>query len=308
MMNGILLINKEKGPTSHDVVAKVRRALKMKKVGHMGTLDPAATGILPLLLGKATRLSRYFIGADKSYRAVIRLGETTDTLDGDGTFLTKNDVALKDGEIQSVVESFLGKQDQLPPMYSAKKIKGKRLYDLARKGIEVERQPKKIEIKRLDIESIEGRDITLVVDCTSGTYIRVLAADIGERLGCGAYLAGLERLRVGDFVLEDSVRIDQLSESEGFKILSLGTALSGFVTLKLPRNLSTLVARGHQLNASQLLRLSLPSFGAEDVVVLVSETAEPLAVTRALVGHNELTSQRPDQVILKSECVLAPQP
>ena len=137
---------------------------------------------------------------------MIRLGETTDTLDGDGTFLTKNDVALKDGEIQSVVESFLGKQDQLPPMYSAKKIKGKRLYDLARKGIEVERQPKKIEIKRLDIESIEGRDITLVVDCTSGTYIRVLAADIGERLGCGAYLAGLERLRVGDFVLEDSVR------------------------------------------------------------------------------------------------------
>ena len=224
MMNGILLINKEKGPTSHDVVAKVRRTLKMKKVGHMGTLDPAATGILPLLLGKATRLSRYFIGADKSYRAVIRLGETTDTLDGDGTFLTKNDVALEDGEIQSVVESFLGKQDQLPPMYSAKKIKGKRLYDLARKGIEVEREPKKIEIKRLDIESIEGRDITLVVDCTSGTYIRVLAADIGDRLGCGAYLAGLERLRVGDFVLEDSVRIDQLSESEGFKILSLGTA------------------------------------------------------------------------------------
>lgn len=307
-MNGILLINKEKGPTSHDVVAKVRRTLKMKKVGHMGTLDPAATGMLPLLLGKATRLSRYFIGADKSYRAVIRLGETTDTLDGDGTILSSNDVNVDEAAIQEAVASFLGKQQQLPPMYSAKKIKGKRLYDLARKGIEVERKPKEIEIKRLDIEAIDGRDITVVVDCTSGTYIRVLAADIGERLGCGAYLLALERLRVGDFVLEDSVRIEQLSEDEGFKVISLGTALSTFVTLKLPRNLSTLVARGHQLNASQLLRLRLPSFAADEVVVLVSETSEPLAVTRALVGNQELSNQRPDQVILKSECVLAPQP
>ena len=115
-MNGILLINKEKGPTSHDVVAKVRKALKMKKVGHMGTLDPAATGMLPLLLGKATRLSRYFIGADKSYRAVIRLGETTDTLDGDGTTLSTQEVNADEAAIRQAVESFLGKQQQLPPM------------------------------------------------------------------------------------------------------------------------------------------------------------------------------------------------
>lgn len=307
-MNGILLINKEKGPTSHDVVAKVRKALKMKKVGHMGTLDPAATGMLPLLLGKATRLSRYFIGADKSYRAVIRLGETTDTLDGDGTTLSTQEVNADEAAIRQAVESFLGKQQQLPPMYSAKKIKGKRLYDLARKGIEVERQPKDIEIKRLEIESINGNDIQLVVDCTSGTYIRVLAADIGERIGCGAYLFSLERLRVGDFVLEDACKIEQLSDSDGFKVLSLGTALAGFTTIKLPRNLSTLVSRGHQLNASQLLRLKLPLFQSDEVVVLVSDTSEPLAVTRALVGQASLAAQRPDQIILKSECVLAPQP
>ena len=307
-MNGILLINKEKGPTSHDVVAKVRKALKMKKVGHMGTLDPAATGMLPLLLGKATRLSRYFIGADKSYRAVIRLGETTDTLDGDGTTTSTKDVDADEALIRKTVESFLGKQQQLPPMYSAKKIKGKRLYDLARKGIEVEREPKDIEIKRLDIESIDGTDIQLVVDCTSGTYIRVLAADIGERIGCGAYLLSLERLSVGNFVLEDACKIDELSEADGLKVLSLGTALSDFTTVKLPRNLSTLVSRGHQLNASQLLRLKLPQFQSDEVVVLVSETSEPLAVTRALVGHDSLSSQRPDQVVLKSECVLAPQP
>lgn len=307
-MNGILLINKDKGPTSHDVVAKVRKTLKMKKVGHMGTLDPAATGMLPLLLGKATRLSRYFIGADKSYRAVIRLGETTDTLDGDGTILTTQEVNVDEAQIRSTVESFLGKQAQLPPMYSAKKIKGKRLYDLARKGIEVERQPKEIEIKRLEIESIDGRDIQLVVDCTSGTYIRVLAADIGDRIGCGAYLLSLERLSVGDFVLEDACKVEQLSEPSGFKVLSLSTALSGFTTLKLPRNLSTLVSRGHQLNASQLLRLKLPSFKSDEVIVLVSETSEPLAVTRALVSNGDVSTQRPDQVVLKSECVLAPQP
>ena len=307
-MNGILLVNKEKGPTSHDVVAIVRRTLRMKKIGHMGTLDPAATGILPLLVGKATRLSRYFVGADKSYRAVVKFGKTTDTLDGDGTVQTESEVTSTEEDIANAVMSFLGKQNQTPPMYSAKKIKGKRLYELARKGVEVERDSKAIEIKRLQIEAFGEDSVTFVVDCTSGTYIRVLAADIGERLGCGAYLHALERLRVGEFELKDSVRLDDLEASSEPQLLSLERALSGFVTLQLPANLALLVTRGHQLTANQLLRLKLPSFQQDEIVVLASEqTSEALAVTRAQFSSQDVSAQRPDQVILKSECVLAAQ-
>ncbi|MBT6492015.1 MAG: tRNA pseudouridine(55) synthase TruB, partial [Deltaproteobacteria bacterium] len=200
-MNGVLIIDKSAGPTSHDVVASVRKVLRMKKVGHTGTLDPAATGVLPIVLGKATKLSRYLVGCDKSYRGMICLGVTTDTLDAVGQVLEEKPVDVTEEQVEAVLEKFRGDIKQVPPMYSAKKIDGKKLYELARQGVEVEREAKDVHIDELKLISFDGTNIEVDVTCTSGTYIRVLALDIGEALGCGGHLSALRRTRVGNFDL-----------------------------------------------------------------------------------------------------------
>ena len=168
-MNGVLVIDKAAGPTSHDVVAAVRRLLKIKKVGHTGTLDPAATGVLPLVLGKATKVARFLSSATKSYRAVVRLGITTDTLDAVGEVLSEREVNVEQSDVEAKLEAFRGEFDQVPPMYSAKKIDGKRLYELARSGVEVERPAKRVTITHLELLSFDGRDIELDVTCSAGT-------------------------------------------------------------------------------------------------------------------------------------------
>ncbi|MEG2295298.1 MAG: tRNA pseudouridine(55) synthase TruB [Oscillospiraceae bacterium] len=194
-MNGILCIYKPKGITSFDVVAKVRKIAGTKKVGHAGTLDPMATGVLPIFINRATKACDCLPIQDKSYQATFLLGKTTDTQDITGTVLTQSDVCVTQMQIQKVVDSFLGQQLQTPPMYSAIKIDGKKLYELARKGIEVERTPRPITIYDIQLLQVDliNHLCTIHVDCSKGTYIRTICEDIGNLLGCGATMTALER-------------------------------------------------------------------------------------------------------------------
>jgi tRNA pseudouridine55 synthase len=213
LTEGVLIVMKEVGWTSHDVVAKLRSLFGGIKVGHAGTLDPAATGVLPVLLGRATRVAEYLVEWDKEYRAVMRLGEATDTQDATGTVLTRVDPSQVQPEaLYQVVARFRGRQLQLPPMYSAVKIAGQPLYKAARAGQTIERQERSIDVHALDILAIEGRDITLRVVCSKGTYVRTLCADIGQALGVGAHLSALERRRVGPLSIDHALTVSQIAE------------------------------------------------------------------------------------------------
>ncbi len=209
-MIGALIVNKEKGMTSHDTVSVVRRLLEMRRIGHTGTLDPIATGVLVLLLGPATRLTRFLKGLDKSYRAVVHLGEITATYDTESEVLERRPVTVNRADIEEALRAFQGDIMQVPPMYSAIRVRGKRLYELARKGESVEVQPRPVSIKRLEIVDWSSPHLTLDVHCSSGTYIRSLAHDIGQTLGCGGHLRALTRTANGPFTLAESYTIDTL--------------------------------------------------------------------------------------------------
>jgi len=213
-MDGFLVVDKPAGMTSHDVVARVRRILGQKKVGHTGTLDPFATGVLPVALGEGTKAIPFLDESRKEYRAVMRLGEATDTQDLTGQMISHGDWRqLTPDGIEAVVRLFVGAISQIPPMFSALKLDGVPLYKLARQGTEVERQPRNIEIFSFVLERIELPDVAFSVVCSRGTYVRTLAADIGERLGCGAHLRELRRTRSGPFVIADAVTLEQLADA-----------------------------------------------------------------------------------------------
>ncbi len=213
-LEGVLLIDKPIGLTSHDVVDRVRRKLRMKRIGHAGTLDPMATGLLIILVGKATKLSQYLMSLDKSYDGSIRLGETTNTYDGEGEIMTRKPVpSLTIESVQETVHSFLGDQYQIPPMFSAVKIGGQPLYKMARKGKEVEREPRFIRISRFDVTRYEEPEIEFSLDCTKGTYVRSLANDIGEKLGCGGHLSSLRRLSSDKFHVNDSIELEAFQDA-----------------------------------------------------------------------------------------------
>lgn len=209
-MDGVINIYKEAGWTSFDVVAKMRGILKIKKIGHTGTLDPAATGVLPVCIGKGTKKVESFMADDKVYRAVMLLGVTTDSQDMTGEVLTRTEVNADESRVREAVMSFVGGYDQLPPMYSAKKVGGRKLVDLARKGVEVERKPRFVNIMDIDIEEMNLPRVTMKVTCSKGTYIRTLCHDIGQKLGCGAAMESLVRTRVGRFKIEDAVKLEDL--------------------------------------------------------------------------------------------------
>jgi tRNA pseudouridine55 synthase len=209
---GVLIVDKDKNMTSHDVVDLVRRRFSIKKVGHAGTLDPGATGVLILLLGKATKLSDEFLNQEKEYLATMKLGQKTDTGDSDGKLLENREVRVAEKKAKEVMAEFLGEIDQVPPMVSAKKVNGRRLYKFARKGIEVQRKPRKVVIKEFEPVNIKLPLIEFRVVCSKGTYIRQLAEDVGERLGCGAHLTELRRTRSGSFSVEEAVPFSSLQD------------------------------------------------------------------------------------------------
>lgn len=212
MLNGVINVYKEKGYTSHDVVAKLRGILKQKKIGHTGTLDPEAEGVLPVCLGNATKLCDMLTEKRKEYIAEFLCGVVTDTQDMTGTVLSRSKTDLTEEAVRTVIMSFLGESDQIPPMYSACKVNGRRLYELAREGKAVERKARRITIYELEILGMELPNVTIRVLCSKGTYIRTLCHDIGQKLGCGAAMQSLLRTRVERFTLADARRLDEIKE------------------------------------------------------------------------------------------------
>lgn len=211
-MNGIINIYKPSGMTSFDVIAFLRKLLKIKKIGHCGTLDPGAEGVLVVCIGKATKVIEYLISDDKIYRAELTLGISTDTQDSFGKVLSSKEVLLSEDETRKAVNSFVGISTQIPPMYSAIKVGGKKLYELARKGQVVEREPRKIHIYSIDILKIEKNKVTFDVKCSKGTYIRTLCSDIGDKLQVGGYMSSLIRIRSGDFESQASFSLESLEK------------------------------------------------------------------------------------------------
>jgi len=250
-MNGVLVIDKSSGMTSHDVVARARHILHERRIGHTGTLDPFATGVLVVLLGKATRLSQFLTGVDKEYEAIIRLGYSTDTGDRTGKPLSGPLTEVRnwtEAEIEAALQSFRGDIDQIPPMYSAKKVEGKKLYELARRGESVERKPLRVCIYdfaairpegQLIKDNLDGTfDFHTRVSCSSGTYVRTLAEDFGKRLYVGAHLAELRRTRVGEFGIDQAITLDELKihfgeESIGTVLLPTGAGISWLPSMHL---------------------------------------------------------------------------
>jgi tRNA pseudouridine55 synthase len=220
-MNGLLIVNKPVGPTSHDIVYRVRKWSGERRVGHTGTLDPLASGVLIICLGTATRISEYILHSDKRYTAVVRLGQTTATYDAQGAILEQKDVNLSREQIEAALGQFRGRIDQTPPAYSAIQVNGKRAYEMAREGEEVELKPRTITIHSLDIVDWKSPDLTLDISCSSGTYIRSIANDLGQALGVGGHIVGLVRTATGPFTLDDAHELDSLQNLRPLSFLQL---------------------------------------------------------------------------------------
>lgn len=283
MLNGIINVYKEEDFTSNDVVAKLRGILRQKKIGHAGTLDPAAVGVLPVLLGSGCRISEYMMDHDKTYRVVLKLGVSTDTQDMTGHVLESYDISgISPEEIKNAVLSFQGEYDQIPPMYSAKQINGKRLYDLAREGITVERKPVRVKISSVRIESIELPDVIFTVDCSKGTYIRTLCADIGEKLGCGGAMAHLTRTRVGGFHIEDALTIGQIQELADSgrieeRIIPVEEMFLDHLRVRTLTSSDKKLLNGNRLEPEEM---GLPSRGAGELLRVCTSGGEFIAVYR----------------------------
>lgn len=213
---GVLLVDKPSGLTSHDVVDRLRRKLKMKRIGHAGTLDPNATGLLIMLIGRATKVSQYLMSLDKAYEGTLKLGEETNTYDSDGEVTESKPLpeGLDTARINEVLQTFVGDQYQMPPMFSAKKVNGVPLYKLARKGQEIEREPRFIRISEIELLNYEAPYAEIGMACSKGTYVRSLVHDVGEKLGCGAHLSDLRRIAVGHFHVEDAATLDEIEEMQ----------------------------------------------------------------------------------------------
>ncbi|MBQ6814771.1 MAG: tRNA pseudouridine(55) synthase TruB [Lachnospiraceae bacterium] len=264
MYNGVIIVNKEAGFTSHDVVAKLRGILKQKKIGHTGTLDPDATGVLPVCLGCATKLCDMLTDKDKTYEAVMLLGQATDTQDTSGKIISETNVSelraigeLDDDKIINAVESFIGDYNQIPPMYSALKVNGKKLYELAREGIEIEREARPVKIISIENIRIEFPRVYMTVTCSKGTYIRTLCNDIGEKLGCKACMASLKRTQVSMFDIKDSLTLDEISKLRDEskvekKIISVEQVFCKYPKIQTDEKFDRLLYNGNSVKASML--------------------------------------------------------
>ena len=286
---GVVVVDKPSGPTSFDVVRRVKGLFKAKRCGHTGTLDPIATGVLPICIGDATRIASYISEGEKEYDGVVRFGQSTDTQDSAGkTLLTRPVTGLTEEKVAEALAGFVGLIEQTPPMYSARKVDGKRLYELARAGEEVEREARQVHIDEARLIFFRSPDAGIFVRCSKGTYLRTLAHDLGEKLGCGAHLRELKRVRVGPFSLEDSVGLDTLMSvakeaREGLDrfVHPIARALSDMADLQLDLQLARRVAHGHAPGPSDLSRLKAPPFPRGRKVRLTEPEGRVLAVAES---------------------------
>ena len=272
MYHGMINVYKEKGFTSHDVVAKLRGICKQKKIGHTGTLDPDAVGVLPVCLGCATRLCDMLTDKDKEYVAVLRLGITTDTQDATGKVLAEKEVSVSEEEVRAVIASFEGEQLQIPPMYSALKVNGKKLYELAREGKEIERKARPIVVHEIEILSENMPEFTIRVKCSKGTYIRTICHDIGQKLSCGGVMVSLKRTKVGNFGIEDAYTLSQIEDmaKEGKlceNLLPVEKVFEKLPEIRVKETAMKALLNGNQLKKEEILMLSDEALKAEEVRV-----------------------------------------
>ena len=276
MYHGMINVYKEKGFTSHDVVAKLRGICKQKKIGHTGTLDPDAVGVLPVCLGCATRLCDMLTDKDKEYVAVLRLGITTDTQDATGKVLAEKEVSVSEEEVRAVIASFEGEQLQIPPMYSALKVNGKKLYELAREGKEIERKARPIVVHEIEILSENMPEFTIRVKCSKGTYIRTICHDIGQKLSCGGVMVSLKRTKVGNFGIEDAYTLSQIEDmaKEGKLceiLLPVEKVFEKLPEIRVKEETMKALLNGNQLRREDFLSLSEEALKAEEVRVYGSD-------------------------------------
>ncbi|WP_455722072.1 tRNA pseudouridine(55) synthase TruB [Agathobacter sp.] len=254
MVNGIINVYKEKGYTSFDVVAKMRGIFHQKKIGHTGTLDPDAEGVLPVCLGKATKVCDLLTDKDKVYRTVLLLGQETDTQDISGQVLKKCDVNVTEEQVRDVIGQFKGPQKQIPPMYSALKVNGKKLYELAREGKTIERKARDIEVFDIKIERIELPEVEMTVHCSKGTYIRTICNDIGEKLGCFGCMKSLLRTRVAGFDIKDAMKLSKIQEKadagDHSMVISVDSVFDDLVRVNAAKEADKLVRNGNKLPVS----------------------------------------------------------
>lgn len=253
-ISGVLVVDKPVGMTSHDVVQVIRRGTNIRRAGHTGTLDPRASGVLVILVGPAVRLSEYVSATDKRYQAIVRLGESTDTYDAEGTVTQTSEVNVTEEQFEAALKKFIGEIEQTPPPFSAIKVKGQRAYQMARDGEEFELAPRKIQVYNLDLLEWASPEAVIDVYCSSGTYVRSLAHDLGQMLGCGAHLVGLRRTKSGRFTLRDAVPLRKLKDS--FEngtwyqyLIPAAEALSDWPAIELSNADIDLIKHGHRVSA-----------------------------------------------------------
>jgi tRNA pseudouridine55 synthase len=294
-LSGIVVIDKPAGMTSHDVVQRVKKILRVKKAGHTGTLDPLATGVLPVCANEATKLVPFLAEELKEYRVTMRLGVTTDTLDIQGTVLAQRDVTVDAREIERILMGFTGNIEQRPPRYSAVKYRGRALYRWARAGHPVDAPPRPVMIYGITLESIQLPDVVFQVTCSRGTYVRSLCSDVGERLGCGACLYALRRTKSGPFLEPMAVSLDGgeetfLRDSLERGMLTMSEALSRLNQVVVEDGLADRLRRGFQPTVESLAGKEIPSLAAGDVIKLITCDFKLVALVRMIRSSEQAAS------------------
>jgi tRNA pseudouridine55 synthase len=304
MLDGVLVVDKPAGPTSHDVVDHVRRSLRLRRVGHTGTLDPFATGVLPVCVGKATRLAQFLAAGEKTYRATARLGFATTTDDGTGAPLSvPREVSVDRAQVEAAARTLVGEQMQVPPAYSAKRSGGERLYDLARRGVAVERLPVRVVVYALDVRRAEGAEVEMEVRCAPGTYVRAIARDLGERLGTGAHLVALRRIRSGTFGEESAVGWDDVPVRGREALVPMAALLPDLPAVTVTDEGERALRFGRDLAAPLLVGGFPAATGPRWRVLDGSGALVALATPRAMPPEGELPVDpvlHPDIVLLET--------
>jgi tRNA pseudouridine55 synthase len=305
----IIVIDKPTGLTSHTIVAQIKKRLNLR-VGHTGTLDPLATGVLPLVCGKATKLSQYLMGSDKSYHAWIRLGISTTTMDAEGEIVEEKPVSVDKEQLEEAMRLQRGKIMQIPPMYSAKKVNGKKLYELARAGIEIAREAKCVNVSQFECVAFSEHEIQVIVTCSAGTYIRVMANELGKALGCGAHLKALRRTQAGAFSLADAVPLHVLSdEKQSLEpwSLPLNRALSTLKRVHLGPVYAHRLKNGMKIKKAQLKPCKWDPFATQEALTLYDERKQLIGIARAQIKSTELDSLPEDALVFTVEqCFAVP--
>ena len=298
-ISGVLVVDKPVGMTSHDVVQAIRNGTGLRRAGHTGTLDPRASGVLVILVGPAVRLSEYVSASDKRYQAIIRLGSTTDTFDADGKFTRSNmPVNVTEAEFDAVLQTFIGEIEQTPPPYSAVKVQGRKAYEMARQGEEVDLAPRKIQVHHLEVLEWAPPEVVVDVHCSSGTYVRSLANDLGEKLGTGAYLVGLRRTKSGRFSLRDATPLRKLQEAfhagNWYQFLiPAAEALADWPAVELSPDDVEGVRHGHRVKAA--------ADAQPGMVRGVSTQGELVALMELAAGEDNSPEWQPKKVFFTSE-------